>query len=229
MIIAILLLLLCYLKLDYLSDLQRKMLEISALTLGTFAATLVGVYISISYDKEKEIKRAEEESKKILIASLKIIYSELDLNSISLRHIVDGLQNMPFILPRLYDMYQFVIIAAKPLKAEAFYSIIGSNALHEITQDNDIFNAIQQAYYNMKRFVDGLDLSRETYKDVMDKQEKNIPLELVERLRLIHDKEIEVAIRAQKLVNKAMDVIRDYLMANGVIFSIDEDIKNGTI
>ncbi len=231
LISLLLILILIYLLLKWylIYGFNNKALELIIQIYGTFIATLLGVYISLYYSRKRDRERDEKQNQKIMLGYLKVIWSELDINEDVLKFLYEGLKTMPRIVTKLYDQISFLIEHCKGLKNKAFYGSISSGAISEISTDNDIFNNIQQAYYNTELAQNGLNLTTQAYKDLANPQfVKNLPEQ--EKLAFeILNKEIEKVSRTIELVEKAKKTIFNYLKKEGVTFSKQETEKQKKI
>ena len=201
---------------------ENKSLEIAIQIYGAFLATLFGVYLSLYYSKKEEKERQKYESDKILQGSLKLVWSELDLNSTTLNNLINGLKSMPRNLNKLYEQYNFLIESAKNIKYQTFYSLVSSSAINEICLNDDIFNPLQQAYYNTELTVNGLNISTQVFKDYADQPLNTIPSEFRTIAFNLLDKETSKVERTLKLVDKAKKVISEYLKTKGVTFKYEK-------
>jgi len=108
---------------------------------GAFVATLLGVYVSLYYSrehtKEQEIKVVE----KVMIGSLKMLWSELDLNKNSLENLIAGYETMPREHENIFENYKFLSVFCGGIKFEVFYGLISSGAMNDISRNDSVFNS----------------------------------------------------------------------------------------
>lgn len=207
-----------YIYSEYNNQIYTLIIEIY----GAFVATFWGVYFSLYYSKKEEKEKEAIISKKIILGTLKLIYSELDINNIYLKNVLDGLISMPRSLAQLYTQLSFIIDRSKGIKSNALYAAISSGDMHEISKDDLIFNAIQQAYYNIDLGLNGLSLTLNIYKDFVNIDEERIEQALKEKAVTILDKEIESIGRVIGWVKKAEKILHEYLTSQGITFTIDK-------
>jgi hypothetical protein len=201
---------------------NSKLLELIIQIYGSFVATLFGVYLSLYFSKKQDRQNTAEKIQQTMLGSLKVIWSELDINEEILRNLNDGLKNMPRNITKLYEQQSYLIEHVKALKYKAFYSTMSSGAINIISNHPDIFNDLQQAYYNLEMTQNGLNLTNQAYKDLIDLKFAEQNPELVaaafsmlyqERLKV--DRTIAMIVKAKKSTSK-------YLKSKGVIFTIEE-------
>ncbi len=193
---------------------------------GGFVASLVGIYWSFAITNWQTAKERKTERDKVLLASLKLIYSELDINEKNLKDARGGLETMPFEINNLFDGFEFLKTVVDSLKSPAFYGTIVSGDMKEITLNPQLFNPIQQAYFNMEIAISAFNTSRMSFKDYSsirpDLLTQVDTIQCAERLanlKLNWD-------RALNIIDKAKQILSKYLTDHGVIISVDEDIKN---
>lgn len=198
-----------------------KQWELGIQAYGAFVATLFGVYISLHLSKIQEHERDE----RAMLGSLKTIWSELDINGDILAQIYSGLQNMPRIPSQLSSQQNLLITHAKGLQDRAFYATLSSGAMNVISMHNDIFNDLQQAYYNTQSAQIGLSSTNEIYEDLaknavfaQDPFMTNVAFNMIEKESYKFERTIA-------MVTKAKKSTFDYLTSKGVIFSRDEEQK----
>lgn len=138
----------------------------------------------------------------------------------------EGLKSMPRIVPKLYNQYIFLLEHGKSIKRDSFYGIITSGGMNEISKNDNIFNALQQAYYNMELAMSGLSLTGEIYKDFDGVKTENVPSDIVNTMFVILDKEIDKLGRTVEFIEIAKHIVFEYLSDRGVTFSEDELSSN---
>lgn len=201
--------------LEFQSNNKEVVLPIVIQLYGGFVAVLVGVYIPLAEAKKKE----RQEERRRMIASLKLIWSELDINEIVMRNILLGLQTMPRKIDQMYDSVLFVLNVAKDLRTEAYYGAISSATIMTISESDAIFNSLQQAYYNMQLTESGLSMTADVYKEYYQKNLATIPQEFKAQVLDIHDKEIKKCVSAITFIATAKKISGAYLSKTGVTFS----------
>ena len=186
------------------------------LIFGTLIATIVGVYLSFVF---AEVKNRE----RILLASLKTIYSELSFNLQTLNNLLTGVKSMPQNLSRMYDQYLYAIKHGKNINTIAFNGLIYSGAIYEVSTDDNIFNTLQQAYYNSQLTINGLNLTADIFKEFVDHPNLLQNSEFVEDAWNIHNEEIKKIEDAIDFTEKAMKTVIDFLSTKSIRFSSGEE------
>lgn len=202
----------------------KEFLEMVLTIFGAFIATLFGVFLSLRYTKKHEKEKESDLNQKILLGSLKLIYSELDFNTKIIDNVIEGLRSMPRSAGLLYDNYNLLIHESNSTKYQCFYGTISSGNMNVISQHEDIFNALQQAYYNLELTMKGLILSQEVYKDFKGIKEDAIHPEIVGRLYVILDDELTKATYAREYVMLAKGKLSDYLSSYGITFKDESNL-----
>lgn len=218
LVLILLLLLLEYQRVNYVD----KLLEFIIQIFGAFVATFLGVYFSLYYTKKQEKEKEERDSNKVFLGSLKLLWAEMDLNGKAVKNILEGFKSMPRIVPKLYNQHIFLLEHSKSIKTNSFYGVITSGGMNEISKNDNIFNALQQAYYNMEMAINGLTLTGEIYKDFDGIKAENVPSDIVNTMFLILDKEIDKLGRTVDFIERAKHIVFEYLSDRGVTFSEDE-------
>lgn len=209
--------LLVLLGLFYLQGFDKQSLSLIISVYGGFVATMLGLYVSLYYTREREKDQEKEINKKIMIGSLKLLWSELDLNSRSLKNLVKGYTEMPKIHEALYDNFTFLSTYCEGIKFQVFYGLISSGDMNEISKKDDIFNALQQAYYNLELMLNGIKMTSLIYRD-LDSHPKPTSTD-IELCWGLLEQEISKGKRTLEFVDKAKSVITDYLTEQGVTFT----------
>ena len=188
---------------------------------GAFTATFIGVFVSFHLsemlDEAKEIKNDE----RILDSNLKLIWSELDINKLVVKAIIDGIESLPQNITEYYECYKMLIKHSNSIKTGMFYGSVASGAMDEIAKKDDIFNALQQAYYNLNIGISGLIVSQEMFKDYRKKDLQTIhPTDLIILKELVV-KESNKMKGVIEFITTAQNNIEKYLNAKGVTFKTD--------
>lgn len=188
---------------------------------GAFTATFIGVFASFHlskrFDEEKETKNNE----RILNSNLKLIWSELDINKLVIKAIVDGIESLPQNVTEYHECYKMLIKHSNSLKTGMFYGSVASGAMDEIAKKDDIFNALQQAYYNLNIGISGLIVSQEMFKDYRKKDLQAIhPTDTI-ILKEFAVKELDKMKGIVEFITTAQDNIEKYLEPKGIVFKTD--------
>ncbi len=186
---------------------------------GAFVVTFLGVYISISYTKKSEQEKERKEREKVYIGGLKLLASELSLNEQPLIPLSEAIDSMPDEPDKFYDNYGFLLEMTRDVKTEVFYGLVSSGAMDEISKSEDIFNKVQQAYYNTQKSINGIGLSRELFKDFANKPINQIPQDVIDTAKGIINSESQKLKRTLEMVQKAKKVIIGELGKYGVTFT----------
>lgn len=159
--LAFLLLLLWYQSFASTEDFAKTIIEL----VGAIIATFLGVYVSfgltISEDYEKELLT----TKKIYSKNLKLLRSELSLDLQNTEVVCSALETMPRNPSQYFNQYSFLIELSKSIKTVHFNTLIGSTGMDEIADNDELFNAILEAFYNIELFVVSLNVSRNALTD----------------------------------------------------------------
>ena len=178
----------------------------------------MGVSISFSYSKKSDQEKEREEREKIYIGGLKLLASELSLNEQPLMPLSEAIDDIPDEPGKYYDNYGFLLEMTRDIKAEVFYSLVSSGTMDEISKSEDIFNKIQQAYYNTQKTINGIGLSREVFKDFADKPVASIPQDWIDMAKGIINNESQKLKRTIEMVKDARIAIEKELKKYGVVF-----------
>ncbi len=221
-----LILLLEFLLLAFLLEKQsskQSFLSLIIQVYGGFMATLFGVYISLLASKQEGNQKEERALHKTMLGSLKIIWSELDLNERALNHLIEnGLEKIQRELFSMHDSLDFLINSTGEFKSKAFYGCITSGAINDISQNGKIFNGLQQAYYNLELSYTSLIGLRSYYEEYKDKNYlTDYPDQRTAAIKQI-DLLIEKLKKTLKMVIYAKKEVYIYLEGRGVIFTEDE-------
>ena len=197
---------------------DAKILETSIQIYGTFTATLFGVLLSlyITLDLNQELEK--NDNLKIMLGNLKVLWSELDLDETILKQLEDGLVSMPRVVSQLHNQTSYLIKHSINLKSKAFYATMSSGAINIISTNNEIFNDLQQAYYNIELAHGGLVLTNETFKDLAKPNFAAQSPGLVKMAFDNLDGDIDKIKRTISMVRKAKKSINSYLLKYGVVF-----------
>lgn len=214
-IFLLLVLFLVLMILEYQSNSKDVVLPIVIQLYGSFIAIFLGIYLPLAEAKKKET----QEEQRRMVASLKLIWSELDINEMVMKNVLHGLQTMPRRIEQLYDNSLFVLNTTKDVVNGAYYGSISSGTMNKISEHDDIFNSLQQAYFNTHLTVRGLNSTAEVYKEYDHKNPATIPANLQQQAMEILDKEIEKAKSAIAFIATAKRISGEYLAKRGVTFS----------
>ena len=208
----------------YIYSCENKVVEIIVTFWGGFVATLIGVYLSLLVTTEQS-KHAEKRKKhSILLSSLKLIYSELDINEMNLQMIQETLDDYESDIASYYDDFTMLNTTLSTLKDKAFYGLIASGSMEEITTIPKIYNSIQQAYFNMGLTVNGFNATRLIFKGFKNSKksitakEKEMCINQLELFKKRLSSQIGIIIRAKK-------EITTFLIKNNVSISIDPEVQ----
>lgn len=224
----ILILIFLFLLLAYQSEHRQKnekVLELIFQSYGGLIATFVGIYVSINLSKQEDIKKETKRAERVLMASYKIIWSELDINEDILGITLEGLKDMPINLVEMYSQMEFIMSHMESLKSKAFYSTFSSGAINELSLNTIIFNSLQQAYYNIELFHGSLKVLTEYYKNFRDPNYSIHFPNIKEAVKSRHQLAINNLEHALKLTAFAKKDIFDYLISKGVKFNTDEILR----
>lgn len=189
--------------------------------LGTAIVTFLGVYASFSLTSEEERKREAENRERNYISGLKLIYSELTINEEAIDTITTALKNIPDKPSALYENYTFLMQMSKGVRTKNFDTLIGAEAMSEISGRDDVFNCIQKAYYNIEKAISGLSLSREVFIEFKNKDDKTLPQELKGNVSAIITREVKKLDSTLNLIKIAEVRLLGVLSAQGVTFVLD--------
>lgn len=205
----------------YFYGVRNNSFELFVGIYGAFVATLLGIYISLYYTREQTKKQENRSTEKITVGALKLLWSELDLNKGSLKYLLEGYKTLPKIDEALYENFVFLSTYGRGIKFDVFYGLISSGAMSEISKDDDIFNALQQAYYNTELMIDGIRMTEQVYKYFNDNPKKTS--RDIELMWSLLDLEIKKVERTIKMIDTAGDLLQRYLSVRGVTFSKDKE------
>lgn len=183
-------------------DFTRMVIEL----LGAFTVTFLGLYASNIYSKKQDYENKKRESNNYYKSALVLISSELDFNEKILLHLIDGINSMPKLLKTYHSQFSFLIEVAKPIKSNAFYATFYTQSIHEIINNLELFNALQQAYYNIELAVNGLYLSRDAHTECIKMPEELITSDILENSNMMIVGDKNKIIRAIELLRKAKNV-----------------------
>jgi hypothetical protein len=186
---------------------------------GAFVVTFLGVYISISYTKKSDQEKEKKEREKVYIGGLKLLASELSLNEQPLIPLSEAIDNIPDEPGKFYDNYGFLLEMTRDIKTDVFYGLVSSGAMDEISKSEDIFNKVQQAYYNTQKSINGIGLSREVFVDFANKPVATIPQDWIIMAKGIINNESLKLKRTIEMVQEAKKTIIDELGKYGVTFT----------
>lgn len=192
--------------------------------LATLIVTFLGVFGSFYLTKRFENHRDAIQSNSVLESALILLWSELDLSETTFITLTDAYKNMPRNPARYYDQYTFLIEMAKGSKTKVFYNITSTQAISELAKNKSIFNAVQQAYYNIELAINGLNLSKELFIEL--RNIKPIPPDLIESSNNIYEKELNKLEQTLTLIVKAKMFIYEELELRGLQFSRDDGSFN---
>lgn len=193
---------------------------------GAFVVTFMGVYISINYTKKSDQEKERKEREKVYVGGLKLLASELRLNEQLLPPLNDTIDTIPDNPDKYYDNYGFILEMAHGIKTDVFYNLISSGTIHEISRSDDIFNKVQQAYYNIQGSINGISLSRKVFEDFADKPINTIPQSLIDMAKGIINNESQKLKRTIEMVRVAREEIEKELSAEyGVTFTNEFSIR----
>jgi len=186
---------------------------------GAFVVTFLGVSISFGYSKRSDQEKEKKEREKIYIGGLKLLASELSLNEqplIPLSEAIDNISNEP---NKYYDNYGFLLEMTRDIKTDVFYGLVSSGTMNEISKSENIFNKVQQAYYNIQKTINGIGLSREVFKDFADKPIGSISQDWIDMCKGIIGNEAQKLKRTIEMVQDAKKEIIEELGKYGVTFT----------
>jgi hypothetical protein len=188
---------------------------------GAFVVTFLGVYISLFYSKKQDREKSKEDQEKVYVSSLTLLASELSLNEQPLKALNDAISHLPKEPNKLYENYGFLLEMTKDIKNDVFYNLISSPGMTEISRKFDIFNKVQQAYFNTIKAINGLSLSREVFLNYYDFDITIIPPELIDRASEIVNQEVAKLSRTLEMVQEAKKIIIKELETYKIVF-VDE-------
>lgn len=186
---------------------------------GAFVVTFLGISISFAFSKKSDQEKEKKEREKIYIGGLKLLASELSLSEQPLIPLSEAIDSIPDEPNKFYDNYGFLMEMTRDIKTEIFYGLVSSGAMDEINKSEDIFNKIQQAYYNLQKTLNGISLSREVFKDFADKPIASIPQAWIDMAKGIINNESQKLKRTIEMVKDAKKTIIDELGEYGVTFT----------
>lgn len=208
-----------------LSNYNNKLLEQIIQIYGAFVATMLGVYFSLYFSRWQESEKTKKNEEQAMLGSLKIIWSELDINEDIFNNLKSGLEDMPKISTNLYTQQSYLIKYCSGLKSKAFYATMSSGTINIIANHQNIFNALQQAYYNIELTQSGLDLTNEIYRDLADKEFAAQNPDIVRNAFDMLTKEIKKVKRTIQMISEAKKITFDYLVSKGVTFTREEKLE----
>ncbi len=195
----------------------EKFLEMFISAVATLITTFVGVLASFGLSSKFEEKKENKRRQNTYNSSLKLIASELDINQLAMANVLEGLKSMPRTLKQLHSNYQVIVEVASGAKTKAFYSLMSTSAFEEIGQRDDVFNSLQQAYYNMEMTTNGLALSQIVFKDyeVLPVLTQN----MVNKANEMIEKETNKVVNTIGFIQIARELLISKLKKAGVTFS----------
>lgn len=192
---------------------------------GDFVATVIGVYWSIYLTNIKAHEDDQKNREAILLGSLKLLYSELDINEMNLESVAEALRVMPLKITEFFGNFTLLEPVILGLKTQAFYGVISSGDMREITTEVDIFNPIQQAYFNMDLFKSGFVTAKIIFKEFKNDTpyitvyERNQCLSTLNNVKENIDKIL-------KIIKIAKGTTAQFLIKKGTKISVDKVIKS---
>lgn len=188
---------------------------------GAFTATFIGLFVSFHLSKKLDKEKETKNNERVLDSNLKLIWSELDINRLVVEAIIDGIESLPQDVTEYHECYKILIKHSNSTKTGMFYGSVASGAMDEISKRDDIFNAIQQAYYNLNIGVSGLIVSQEMFKDYRKKNLQTIhPADII-LLKEFTIKELNKMKGIIEFIATAKDSIEKYLGPKGIVFKTD--------
>lgn len=195
--------------------------------LGSFVVTFLGVFASYSYSKKLEKESSDAEKQDLYTSSLELIASEMSLNEQTLQGLKEGITTMPHTLTQLASSYDMLIAVAKDIQTKAFYGLISSGGMQEITKNHDIFNAIQQSYYNLQKTISGLHSSREVFREYH--QLTTIPQVIAKQAETIIAQESDKIERGIGMTTKGIKLIVKELKQYDIVFTDKSDTSDTAV
>jgi len=210
----------------YLLTGLNHQIEIIVTIYGGFIATLIGVYWSFHLSTQQAEADKKKERKRVLLASLKLILSELDVNEMNLKDVRQALDTMPQQVNTFYDSFTMLQTIVSSLKSQAFYGSIFSGDMREITNESKIFNAIQQAYFNMELSISAFNTVTFSFKSYSEVRDSNLSEDDKNQCQKNITNTKNNLDRLLVIVNKAKQEVKSYLENHGIKIGLDKEIIN---
>jgi hypothetical protein len=213
--ILILLLILEVLFLAYLIF-PVPIIEMIVIIYGGFVATLAGVYWSLYLSKKNEETKDIKLSKKRFLGSLKLIHNELEIDGRIAQILVKNLSaiepNLKYIPSQFKDIKKTSLL----IKTNAYYGVISSGGMDEISNHDDVFNSIQKAYHNLNLAIATLETGESVLSSVSVYDNTPDAQKILEGAMEFLNGELETFKNNYNNIHAAILLMKKYFEENGI-------------
>lgn len=132
--------------LTYWENLQ---VDTKAQIIGGFFATLVGVYVSMRVSNKQQGAREETQNEAVFLSALQHLGMELSFNEDIFRKLSEGLRDIPHAPRTIHGNIRLLVEHSRDAMSAVFNNTILSGTVHKLQKNDELFNALHHAYFNM--------------------------------------------------------------------------------